>query len=118
MCRSRSSPGLGAGSRHGPMDSTGNRPRHRPRLDGHGPAEPDAHDAHELGQAGHQVPGGPPLIHTFRAYPHQDLVVADGGAERSQSKQQDVFACGTVFGLHDRLHQPRRTAGVGVGSIE
>ena len=49
----------------------------RPGLGALGRAEPEAHDPHQVGQAGHQMPGAP--IHAGAMYPHQDLVVSRGG---------------------------------------
>ena len=81
------------------LDRAGQTPARVERL---GPAEPEAHDAHEVGQASHQVPGAP--IHAGRTHPHQDLVVADSGpVDLRQS--EDVFGCGAVLVLDDRLHR-------------
>ena len=67
-----------------------------------GPADAEPHDAHELGQTGHQMPGTP--IHAGSTYFYQDLVVADGRpVDLCQS--EDLFGHGTVFVLDDRLHR-------------
>src|SRR5947207_12928298 len=65
-----------------------------------GPAEPEAHDAHELGQTGHQMPRAP--INAGRLYAHQDVAVAHRGPG-DLLKPEDVLRCGAVCVLDDRL---------------
>ena len=71
-----------------------------------GRAEPEAREAHRVGQAGHDVPDAP--VHAGRAHPHQHLVVADRGRVDVPELQDVGRAVGV---LDDRLHglvDPRR----------
>jgi len=81
------------------LDDAGQTPARVGRL---GPAETEAHDAHELGQTRHQMPGTP--IHAGSPHLYQDLVVADDRpVDLRQS--EDLFGCGAVVVLDDRLHR-------------
>src|SRR5579872_4975921 len=44
-------------------------------------------------------------VHAGRAHPHQDMVVTDG-RPGYLLKPEDLFRCGAVCGLDDRLHCP------------
>ena len=93
------------------LDGAGQTPA---RVGGLGPAEPKAHDAHEIGQAGHQMPRTP--IHAGRTNPDQDLVVTDSGPVDLR-QPEDVFGCGAVF-VWTIAFIVSAPAGPGVGSIE
>ena len=56
------------------LDVSGDFPAAHAVLRG---AEPEPHEPYRVRQAGHDVPGAP--VQPGRAYPHQNLVVGDGG---------------------------------------
>jgi len=79
------------------LDDAGQTPARIGRL---GPSEAEAHDAHELGQTGHQMPGSP--IHAGSAHLYQDLVVDDGRTVDLR-QSEDLFGGGAIVDLDDRL---------------
>ena len=82
----------------------GRHDRARHVQPGHGvlrPTQAKAQQPHEVGLAGHQMPGAP--VHPGRPYLHQDLVRRDRG-RGDPLQPEHILGPGAVPVLHDRLH--------------